>query len=152
MVLRALSIAVALFSGTTAYAASTWRYHEALPSDPAAGVEVQEDSGGRVIDYAIRMFELRDSRKEVRFEGRCDSACTLFLGLPKDQTCIGPGAYFRFHAPSAPSAKDFDAVQSFMMRKYPSWVRSWLTGQGGLSGQLVTMDYAYAHRYMRTCG
>lgn len=151
MVLRALSMAVALCSGTAAYAASTWRHHEAPPSDATGAVDIQEDRGGRVVDYALRMFELRDSGKEVRFEGRCDSACTLFLGLPKDQTCIGPGAYFRFHAPSAPSAKDVGAVQSFMMHKYPGWVRSWLTDQGGLSGQLLTMDYAYARRYMRTC-
>ena len=114
-------------------------------------VEIGNDSGGFVADYAIRLYEMRQARQKVRFIGVCDSACTLFLALPAEQTCITKGTYFRFHAPSAPSASAATAVAAYMMRKYPQWVRAWITAEGGLSDQLATMDYAYAQNFMRTC-
>lgn len=114
-------------------------------------VEIGNDSGGFVAEYAIRLYEMREARQKVRFVGLCDSACTLFLALPAEQTCITQGAYFRFHAPSAPSASAATAVGAYMMRKYPQWVRAWIAAQGGLSDRLATMDYAYAQNFMRTC-
>ena len=114
-------------------------------------VEIGNDSGGFVADYAIRLYEMRQARQKVRFVGVCDSACTLFLALPAEQTCITKGTYFRFHAPSAPSASAATAVAAYMMRKYPQWVRAWIAAEGGLSDQLATMDYAYAQNFMRTC-
>jgi hypothetical protein len=114
-------------------------------------VEINDDSGGYVLQYAIQMMRLKESRTNVRFMGRCDSACTLYLSLPYEQTCITPDAYFRFHSPSAPSASDIEAVRTFMLKKYPRWVLTWISNQGGLTGQLVTMDYTYARRFMRAC-
>jgi hypothetical protein len=114
-------------------------------------VEIGNDSGGFVADYALRLYELREERRKVRFVGVCDSACTLFLALPAEQTCIAEGAYFRFHAPSAPSASAAAAVGSYMMRKYPQWVRDWIVAQGGLSDRLATMSHRYAQNFMRPC-
>jgi hypothetical protein len=114
-------------------------------------VEVGDDSGGLVAEYALRLYEMQQSRRKVEFVGRCDSACTLFLALPTEQTCITEGALFRFHAPSAPSASAEVAVASYMMRKYPQWVRAWLVAQGGLSDKLETMGYQYASRFIQTC-
>jgi hypothetical protein len=136
------------------------RAHERVPAAPRinqSGVEtanivdIADDSGGFVAQYAIRMYTLKEARNELHFHGRCDSACTLFLALPPQQTCVSPGAYFRFHAPSAATAEAIESVQTYMMKKYPRWVRSWILGQGGLSSQLITMDYAYASKFMRTC-
>lgn len=114
-------------------------------------VEIGNDSGGYVAQYALRLYEMRETRQKVRFVGVCDSACTLFLALPAEQTCIAEGVYFRFHAPSAPSASATAAVAAYMMRKYPAWVRVWIAAQGGLSDRLVTMSYEYASKFMRTC-
>jgi hypothetical protein len=114
-------------------------------------VEIANDSGGFVAEYALRLYEMREARQKVKFMGRCDSACTLFLALPTVQTCITEGAYFRFHAPSAPSASAAAEVGAYMMRKYPTWVRAWIVAQGGLSDRLPTMSYEYAHKFMRTC-
>jgi len=114
-------------------------------------VTIIDDHGGYVIDYMIRVMELRETKQEVRFAGRCDSACTLLLGLPKDQTCLGPGAYFRFHAPLAPTDVDAELVGQAMMSKYPSWVRTFINDHGGLTNQLVTMDFEYASRFVRMC-
>jgi hypothetical protein len=114
-------------------------------------VEIGNDSGGYVAEYALRLYAMKDARQRVRFAGVCDSACTLFLALPAEQTCITEGAYFRFHAPSAPSASAAAAVAAYMMRKYPRWVRAWIVAQGGLSDRLATMNYQYAQNFMRTC-
>ena len=116
-----------------------------------ATVEIGNDGGGLVAEYALRLYEMRDAKQNVEFVGRCDSACTLFLALPTEQTCITDRAYFRFHAPSAPSASAAAAVGAYMMRKYPDWVRAWIVAQGGLSDRLATMSYEYASRFMRTC-
>jgi hypothetical protein len=114
-------------------------------------VEIGNDIGGFVADYALRLYELREERRKVRFVGVCDSACMLFLALPAEQTCIAEGAYFRFHAPSAPSASAAAAVGAYMMRKYPPWVRYWIVAPGGLSDRLATMSYRYAQNFMRPC-
>jgi hypothetical protein len=114
-------------------------------------VEIGDDSGGLVADYALKLYEMKEVGRKVRFVGSCDSACTLFLALPADQTCVAEGAYFRFHAPTAPSASAAAAVRAYMMRKYPRWVRAWIAAQGGLSDRLATMGYAYARNFMPTC-
>lgn len=114
-------------------------------------VEVGNDSGGLVAVYALRLYEMKEAGRKVRFVGGCDSACTLFLALPADQTCLAEGAYFRFHAPTAPSVSAEAAVRAYMMRKYPRWVRAWIAAQGGLSDRLATMSYAYAQNFIQTC-
>lgn len=116
-----------------------------------ATVEIGDDSGGLVAEYALRLYEILATNQKVRFVGRCDSACTLLLALPTEQTCITEGAYFRFHAPSAPSVATAAEVAAYMMRKYPTWVRAWIVAQGGLSDRLTTMTYEYANKFMRTC-
>ena len=134
-----------LCSETTAAA------HPSIERKVQSSVEITNDSGGFVAEYALRLYEMREAKQKVKFMGRCDSACTLYLALPTEQTCITEGAYFRFHAPSAPSASAAAAVRAYMMRKYPTWVRSWIVAHGGLSDQLSTMSYEYANKFMRSC-
>lgn len=114
-------------------------------------IAIDEDGGGAVIDYARRMFQIRQAGTKVHFKGRCDSACTLFLALPGAQTCVTQNAVFRFHAPTSSTNTDVTAVQSFLMRQYPDWVRAWITDHGGLSHDLIVMNYAYVHQFLRTC-
>ena len=114
-------------------------------------VSIFNNSGGMIVLFALKVAEYRDAGTLVKFAGRCDSACTLFLSLPKEQTCIKPGAYFRFHAPSARSSRSERLAQTFMMGKYPDWVRSWIQEKGGLSNQLFRMDYAYASQFIPGC-
>jgi hypothetical protein len=118
---------------------------------PQNPIEIGNDSGGLVAAYAMRMYQLEETKDAVKFVGRCDSACTLFLALPRDQTCVSSGAYFRFHAPSAPTETAAREVQYYMMRKYPKWVQNWINSRGGLTGQLITMDFGYANKYLRVC-
>lgn len=114
-------------------------------------VTIRANSGGNVARFAIRAAGMRRDGTRVRFAGRCDSACTLYLGLPRDQMCVSPGAKFRFHAPMARSARTVAKAQRFLYAKYPGWVRGWIAANGGLSKRLITMDYSYARNFIKQC-
>jgi hypothetical protein len=121
------------------------------PSRQQNYVRIAGDRGGYVVQYALRMLKLQQSGKLVQFAGRCDSACTIYLALPRSQTCISPGASFRFHAPYGAGSRGNHFARMYMLNSYPGWVRSWINSKGGLSSRLITMDYAYASKFMRTC-
>lgn len=124
----------------------------AIPPSSASSVSINGDSGGSVGTYIRKVSYYQKSGTVVRFTGRCDSACTLLLALPRSKTCIRPGAYFRFHAPIARNSQMQRLTHLLMMKKYPSWVRSYLARKGGLTRNLVTIDYSYASRYLKQCG
>jgi hypothetical protein len=112
---------------------------------------IQNEPGGYITDYAMRMMEWRGNGVSVRFTGSCDSACTLYLALPYEKTCITEGASFRFHAPIAETQHARRIAEEYMLNTYPGWVRSWIEAMGGLSGELIRMDYQYAENYMQIC-
>jgi hypothetical protein len=114
-------------------------------------ISISNNSGGNIAQFALRLSAIHRSSAKVRFTGRCDSACTMYLGLPQHKMCIAPGAYFRFHMPQARSARTTRLATRFLYRKYPGWVRSWIASRGGLSRSLITMDYRYARRFIRPC-
>jgi hypothetical protein len=151
--LRAVVLAGACLAGTGANAENVLPTGREThpPQSSRKSVSIFNNSGGAIVMFALKLAEYRDAGTLLKFSGRCDSACTLFLSLPKQQTCISPGAYFRFHAPSARSSRSERSAQAFMMTKYPNWVRSWIQGKGGLSSRLFKMDYAYASRFIPGC-
>jgi hypothetical protein len=153
LLMGAAILAVACMAGAAAKAENTLPTgkEEHPPQSTRKSVSIFNNSGGMIVLFALKVAEYRDAGTLVKFSGRCDSACTLFLSLPKQQTCINPGAYFRFHAPSARSSRSERSAQAFMMGKYPDWVRSWIQEKGGLSNQLFRMDYAYASRFIPGC-
>ncbi len=112
---------------------------------------VRNDPGGYVIDYALKMRKMERSGREIRFHGRCDSACTLFLALPKTQACVSRGAAFGFHLPMGESARGNRVAANFMLNTYPAWVRNWLAANGGLTTRLKVMRFDYASRHMPEC-
>jgi hypothetical protein len=142
------------FGASVGEAASTAADGEGTQTVAAIGrksVSISNNGGGYVVQFALKVAEYRDAGTLVKFSGRCDSSCTLFLSLPENQICLNPGAYFRFHAPSGPNARAIRVAQSFMMNKYPGWVRNWIHQQGGLSKRLIKMDSAYAGRFVASC-
>ena len=114
-------------------------------------VTIREDRGGHVILYALRMREWLEKGTQVRFAGKCQSACTLYLGLSQEQTCISDGASFGFHAPYGVSRGKDKVAQDYMMRNYPEWVRLWIDSKGGLTRQMKTMPYDYASIFLKPC-
>ena len=120
-------------------------------SESQLSVSIANNSGGNIASFAVEAAGYRNAGTMVRFSGRCDSACTLFLGLPSNQTCVSEGSYFRFHSPTAGSARSQHIAQNYLMTKYPGWVRNWIAQHNGLSHQLITMDYSVTSQHMQTC-
>jgi len=114
-------------------------------------VTIREDRGGHVILYALRVREWLERGTQVRFAGKCQSACTMYLGLSQEQTCISDGATFGFHSPYGVSRREDRVAQDYMMRNYPEWVRLWIDSKGGLTRQMKTMPYDYASIFLKPC-
>jgi hypothetical protein len=112
---------------------------------------VDGDYGGNFVAYAQDLRRLRADRTLVVVDGPCASACTLLLSLEPDQICISPQGSFLFHRASGSTPEMNAWATELMMRLYPAWVRSWITQQGGLSEQFVSMDYHVASRFLRSC-
>jgi hypothetical protein len=106
---------------------------------------IRNDPGGHVIDYAINA----QKKKFVRFDGKCMSACTLYLSVRN--TCITPRASFHFHRPYGSSPEGNALALRFMLEQYPAWVREWIADHGGLTSEWLVIDYRTAALYMRTC-
>ncbi len=104
-----------------------------------------------MIDYLVQMMKWRQSGTKVKFAGRCDSACTIYLSLPRDQTCITRGATFGFHAPKAAAPEASRIAHDYLLTRYPEWVKTWIASRGGLSRKLITMDYGYASQFLDRC-
>lgn len=103
----------------------------ALPSTAGSAVTIRNDRGGQVVHYALKMLRLKEAGHSVRFSGRCDSACTLYLALPRSKTCVSPGASFGFHLPYGASRAGNQVAAQYLLSSYPGWVRSWIADKGG---------------------
>ena len=114
-------------------------------------IDIAGDSGGQIASYDLRVSSVKRSGARVRFVGRCDSACTLFLSLPKHRMCIDRGAAFGFHLPFGASSNSNRTAAKYLRGKYPGWVRSWISARGGLTNQLKIMSYTYASRFIPPC-
>ena len=123
----------------------------AQPSLSEATTRISNDRGGLVIKYAIRVLKLKRAGTHVAITGRCSSACTLHLSLPKARMCISRGASFGFHLPYGATRRGNHVAASYLMRSYPNWVRRWIANQGGLTSRMITMKYAHASHFIPTC-
>ena len=102
---------------------------------------VSGDPGGRVDLRAEKIRELILENAQVRIVGRCNSACTMYLGVPRH--CVGPKAVLGFHGPTTsrrtvPLPKpDFDHWSRVMALHYPEPLKSWFmkTGRYRLVGR-----------------
>lgn len=142
-------LALSMFASTAANAASP-QWAEDQPV--ARIVTISADHGGRIVNYAIKISRIRREAGYVRFDGRCDSACTLYLGLSAAHTCVTPQAAFGFHLPFGVSQHAAATAARYMLGQYPGWVREWIAARGGLTHGLKTMPYSYARRHMPACG
>ncbi len=116
---------------------------------PARAITIVNDPGGAVLGYAWQTKKVQQLGATVRFAGRCDSACTLYLSVR--ESCILPGASFGFHAPYGSTARGDQTVKRYMMQSYPEWVRNWVYSTGGLGEDIKVMPYSYARNYLRPC-
>ena len=123
----------------------------AFPTSGLGSLSIAGDRGGYVMTYALRMLKLKQSGRQVQFRGSCDSACTLYLALPRNRVCVTPNASFNFHLPYGASAAGNRVATSYMLNSYPGWVRSWISSRGGLSHNLISMRYDHVSKFLPTC-
>lgn len=118
--------------------------------------------GGPIAEQVVLVNQLRASGTTVIIDGKCASACTMFLGVPR--SCVTPGARLGFHGPSTQYAgislppADFDYWSGIMASNYPPKIRTqfmhnwryatthitWLTGaQASMMG--VRLCYIRKH-------
>lgn len=107
--------------------------------------------GGRIASFILREKKFKKNGTKVRIGGNCDSACTLYLGLPRNQLCLLPGARFRFHKAWGGAPRANAVATKYLINNYPNWVRTWISRNGGLTGRFMTMDYEYARKYIASC-
>lgn len=148
-ILFSLALVVAAASSLPAEASTGYRKKNFFYNQHS--VSIYGNSGGSIGTFARQSLYYKSSHTKLRFTGRCDSACTLFLALPRSQTCLSAGAVFRFHSPIANNSRMASLAHRYMMAKYPPWVRSYIKRSGGLTHRLITMDSRYASRYMSRC-
>ena len=142
-----LTLAAMLAAGITAPEALAL----SVLKPPMQYLTIGNDSGGYVLKYALRMMKIRKSGTSVKFNGRCDSACTLYLALPNSRACATKNASFRFHLPLGTSQRGIKVARNYMLNSYPGWVRSWIKQKGGLSNRLITMNASYAQKFIGSC-
>ena len=90
---------------------------------------IRHDMGGSVSARLDQMQHMSG----VRIVGRCDSACTMLLGLP--DTCVTRSARLGFHGPSTRSGlplprSEWERVSNVMADHYPPALRRWFMAEG----------------------
>lgn len=97
---------------------------------------IEYDSGGSVEARLTELSKLRTNGTNVRIEGFCASACTLYLGLP--HTCVAKAATMGFHGPTSQYPgiplpyEAFQRVTQTMADHYPTPLRDWFMRKGRL--------------------
>jgi hypothetical protein len=115
---------------------------------------ITNDPGGIVAVRAARVAALGD--REVRIEGNCLSACTMYLGAAN--VCVARNARLSFHGPShwgfpLPRA-DFDFWSGVLARHYPDAIAHWFmqTARHRIHGHYTLTGAEVIRHGVRECG
>ena len=99
---------------------------------PAKAYTVRNDPGGSVDLYAIAAAL---TIEPIRILGRCESACTEYLGAR--HVCVSPDARFMFHAAHNIDGSRNEQGVRIMLASYPPSLREWLYARGGLTAEPI---------------
>jgi hypothetical protein len=94
----------------------------------AAGTSQGYGTGGRFAIYDPIVTDHNKSGELFRIEGRCQSACTLFLGIRN--VCIERSAVLAFHAGNDRSGKISVTSTQHMLNAYKPKLRQYLVAGG----------------------
>ncbi|CUH66488.1 hypothetical protein TL5118_01781 [Thalassovita autumnalis] len=108
-------------------------------------LHIHNDPGGSLPARLQDLQRLRQSGQRVEIRrGYCNSACTLYLGLP--DTCISVHARFGFHGPQLATRglkmlpTDFERWSQTMADHYPPALRRWFLSTARHSTTLITLS------------
>lgn len=113
-------------------------------------ITIYNDYGG----YVYKYWKKATTTQEVRFDGYCASACTLYLIV--ENKCATKRARFGFHlAYSQKKNSQYmelsHPVSQMMFEQYPDWVQKWIKANGGLKRQVIVMPNSYIMKHMKAC-
>jgi hypothetical protein len=112
----------------------------------AETIDVSDDHGGSVAEYAHRWAGLGRRDVSVRIVGPCKSACTVLLGyIPRRRICVTPQATFGFHLAHLPQAT------ATLWSAYPNDIKAWINVRGGLTTDFIWMSAPDTFRYFHKC-
>ena len=114
------------------------------PTYAQSVIRISNDGGGSLSERVSQIKSIRRSgqRVEIR-QGYCNSACTLYLGLPT--TCVSPNARFGFHGPQIATRglgmlpAQFEEWSRTMAQHYPAGLRNWFMTSARHSTKLITL-------------
>lgn len=108
-------------------------------------LRISNDPGGSLPARLEDLQRLRHSGQRVEIRrGYCNSACTLYLGLP--DTCISGRVRFGFHGPQLATRglkmlpSDFERWSQTMANHYPPALRRWFLSTARHSTDLITLS------------
>jgi hypothetical protein len=112
----------------------------------AETIDVSDNHGGSVAEYAQRWAGLAQRGVSVRIVGPCQSACTVLLGyIPHNRICVTPPASFGFHLAHLSQAT------ATLWGSYSSDIKAWINAHGGLTANFIWMRAPDTYRYFHKC-
>jgi hypothetical protein len=148
-VMRVLFLAAAAVASFANAASATGFDFNSFSDDDR--ITIAADHGGQIASYAMKLNQIEERNYSIKFAGKCESACTLYLSLPPEKVCVTPRASFGFHLPFGVSAHQVDIARTYLMDHYPYWVRYWIAAKGGLTPRLKVMPYNYVRHFLPDC-
>jgi hypothetical protein len=110
----------------------------------AETIEISDDRGGRLAEYAMRWATHR--WEGVRIAGPCHSECTMLLGqIPCDHICVTPEASFGFRL------ADMPATTAALWKSYPTDIKLWISEHGRLTQDVFWMRAPDVYRFFSKC-
>lgn len=110
------------------------------------------DGGGSVESYIGWRNLLEKEHTKLRIMGPCYSACTLYVGLPKHQLCVGPEARLLVHAPRKRSDGSTDPKRTAHFQSYyPLWLNQYIALRGGLTKDWIEIPPVLFRLHIKPC-
>lgn len=103
--------------------------------------------GGSLGAYARLVDSLVYLDCEVRIEGECNSACTLFLPL----ACLTQESSLTFHGPRTDDPALFDMWSRRMADAYPPELRQWFMDEGRYTVTTISGSWMIEQGMMEEC-
>jgi hypothetical protein len=107
------------------------------------GITITMDPGGRLDEYTAAAKNVIEHQIQIKIDGRCYSACTLFADQARQHVCITPGTRFFIHqATQHPSGRRAPVQYSPAFHAY--------VGLQPTEGWLV-LDFNDLKKFWRVC-
>ena len=133
-----------LGSSIAVTAISLLAFCPAASASASTTIRISNDGGGSISARVSEIRNIRSLGQKVEIQaGYCNSACTLYLGLPN--TCVSPNARFGFHGPQLATKgltmlpSQFEKWSQIMADHYPQQLRHWFMNSARHSTDLITV-------------